>query len=184
MVDLSVTCFAILRAVVASFYKITIENVVAGENAHNPYHDGHGVHVFVESEHTCLTTQKRFQSKDMTRDFVYSPTIRYIRRVLARLPEVHHLKMASLLKSLKRHDIKVFELVSICLLAPSCFAWHVPRHHTADSYLWLWFLFSHWTYLESYPLWHVIEFTLTTALPREEANLKVQFKGSLLESLK
>jgi hypothetical protein len=54
MVDLSVTCFAILRAVVASFYKITIENVVAGENAHNPYHDGHCIHAL----HTHTPAQR------------------------------------------------------------------------------------------------------------------------------
>jgi hypothetical protein len=52
-------------------------------------------------------------------------------------------------------------------------------HHTADSYLQLWY----WAYFESYLSWHVIEFTFTAALPREEANLKVHFKGSL-ESLR
>jgi len=56
---------------------------------------------------------------------------------------------------------------------------HVPRHHTVDSYLQLWSLFPHWAYLESYLSWHVIEFTFTAALPREEANLKVHFKGFL-----
>jgi hypothetical protein len=101
MVDLSLTCFAIPRAVVASFDTMTIEIIVVGENAQDPYQDGHGIRVFVESEHTCPTTQKHFQSKDMTRDFACFPTIRSIRRALIRLPEVHHLKMASLLKSLK-----------------------------------------------------------------------------------
>jgi hypothetical protein len=55
---------------------MTIEIIVVGENAQDPYQDGHGVRVFVESEHTCPTTQKHFQSKDMTRDFACSPTIR------------------------------------------------------------------------------------------------------------
>jgi hypothetical protein len=66
MINLSLTCFAIPKAVAASFDMITIEIVIAGENAQDQYQDGHGVHVFVESEHTCPTTQKHFQSKDMT----------------------------------------------------------------------------------------------------------------------
>ena len=132
MVDLFLTCFAILKAAVALFDMITIEIIIAGENAQDPYQDGHGVHVFVESERTCLTTQKHFQSKDMTRDFACSPTIRFIRRALTRLLEVHHLKMASLLKSQKQHAIKVFDQDFICHLVPSCFARHIPRHHTAD----------------------------------------------------
>ena len=194
MVDLSLTCFAIPRAVVVSFDTITIEIVVVRENAQDLYRDGHGVRVFAESEHTFPTTQKHFQSKDMTRDFACSPTIRSIRRALIRLLEVHHLKMASLLKSLKQHAIKVFEQDSICLLVPSYFARHVPRHHTADSYLQLWSFFPHWAYLEYYLSWHVVKFTFTATLPREEVNftatlpreednLQVHFKG-FLEFLK
>ena len=65
MVNLSLTCFIIPRAMVASFDTIMAETAVAGENACNPYHNGHGVHVFVESEHTCPTIQKHFQSNDI-----------------------------------------------------------------------------------------------------------------------
>jgi hypothetical protein len=32
---------------------MTIEIIVIGENAQDPYQDGHGIRVFVESEHTC-----------------------------------------------------------------------------------------------------------------------------------
>ncbi len=125
------------------FGMITIAIVSAGENARDLCHDGHSVHIFVESGHTCLMRKKHFQSKDMTQDFVCSLTIRSIRWALTRLLEVHRLKMASLVKSLKRHAIRVFEQDFICLLVPSCFARHVPRHHTADLYLRLWSLFPH-----------------------------------------
>ena len=174
MVNLSMTCFAIPRAVVASFDTMTIEIIVVGENTQDPYQDGHGVCIFVESEHTCPTTQKHFQSKDMTWDFACSLTIRSIQRALTRLWEVHHLKMASLLKSLKQHAIKVFKQDSICTLVPSCCGF-------ISSFLVL--ILSHWAYLESYLSRHVIKFTFTAALPRDEANLKVHFKGSL-ESLR
>ena len=66
MVGLFLTCFAIPRAVVASFDAMIIEIVVVGENAQDPYQDGYGIRVFAKSEHTCPTTQKHFQSKDMT----------------------------------------------------------------------------------------------------------------------
>ncbi len=178
MVDLSLTCFAISRVIDTSFNTITAEIVVVGENACNPYHDGHGIHVFVKSEHTCPTIQKHFQSKDMTRDFACFLSIKSIRPALKRLLEVHHLKMASLLKSLKGHAIRAFEQVFICLLASSCFVRHVPRHHTADSYLWIWFLFLKWAYLESYLSLHVIESMFTAALLRE-AIWKDHFKESL-----
>jgi hypothetical protein len=178
MVDLSLTCFAIPREMAASFNTITTAIVVAGENACNPYHNGHGVHVFVELGFICPIVKKHFQFKGMTRDFACSLTIRFIQQASTRLLEVHHLKMASLLKSPKRHTLRALEVVLVCLLAPSCFERHVPRHHTADSYLRFWSLFPHWASLESYPSWHVIESTFTTALPRE-ANLKVHFKESL-----
>ncbi len=135
MVDLSLTCFAIPRKMADSFDTITTSIVVAGEISHDPYHDGHGVHLFIKLGHVCPTIQKHFQSKDMTQDFACSLTIRSIRQALTRLLEVHHPKMASLLKSLKRHAIRVFEQVLVCLSAPSCFARHIPRHHTVDSYL-------------------------------------------------
>jgi hypothetical protein len=92
--------------------------------------------------------------------------------------EDHHLKMASLLKSPKQHTLRALEMVLVCLLVPSCFARHAPRHHIVDSYLRFWCFFLHWAFLEFYPLWHVIESTLTAALPRE-APLQVPFKESL-----
>jgi hypothetical protein len=90
--------------------------------------------------------------------------------------------MVKLLKSLKQHAIRAFEQVFICILESNCFARHVPRHHTTDSYLWLWFLFLHWAYLESYQSLHVIKSMFTMALPRE-ANPTVHSKESL-KSLK
>ncbi len=167
MVALSLTCFAILREMATSFDTIKTAIVLAGENVHNLYHNGYGVHAFVELGFTCPIIKKHSQSKGMTQDFACSLTTRFIQQASIRLMEVHHLKMASLLKSPKRHTLRALEMVLVCLLMPSCFARHAPRHHIVDSYLRYWCFFLHWAFSEFYPLWHVIESKLTAALPSE-----------------
>jgi hypothetical protein len=143
MVALSSTCFAILREMAALFDTIKTAIVLAGENVHDLYHDGYGIHVFVELGFTCPIIKKYSQSKGMTRDFAGFLTTRFIRQASTRLMEVHHLKMASLLKSPKGHTLRALEMVLACLLAPSCFARHAPRHHIVDSYLSFWCFFLH-----------------------------------------
>ncbi len=92
----------------------------------------------------CLSNHSEtLPFKDMTQDFACSHITRYIQQVSTRLPVIHHLKMASLLKSLKPHILRAFNMVLVCLSVPNCFARHDPKHHIIDSYLCFWCFFLH-----------------------------------------
>jgi hypothetical protein len=114
----------------------------------------------------------------MTQDFACAHITRYIQQVLTRLPVVHHLKMASLLKYPKPHILRAFNMVLFCLSVPNCFAKHDPRCHIVDSYLHFWCFFPHWVFLGFCLSWHVIGFMFIMVLPRE-TSIKVHLKGSL-----
>ncbi len=179
MVVLSLTCFAILKGTAALFNMTTTTLVHAGESDCDLYHDGHGIHAFIELEFVCPIIQKHFPLKDMTQDFACSHITRYIRQVSTRLTVVHHLKMASLLKSPKPHILRAFSMVFVCLSVTNCFARHDPRHHIVDLYLHFWCFSPHWVFLEFCLSWHVIDSMFITVLPRE-ASLKIHLKGSLV----
>ncbi len=115
----------------------------------------------------------------MTQDFACFHITRYIQQVSTRLPVVHHLKMASPLKSPKSHILRALDMVLVCLSVPNSFARHGPRHHIMDSYHCFWCFSPHWVFLGFWLPWHDIDSMFPTVLPRE-ASLKVHLKESLV----
>ncbi len=178
MVILSLTCFAILKETAALCDMTTTTLILAGENNCNLYHDGHGIHAVTKLGFVCPIIQKHFPFKDMTQDFARSHITRHIQQVSTRLPVVHHLKMASLLKSPKPHILRAFDMVLVYLSVLNCFARHNPRHYVVDSCLCFWCFSPHWVFLGFCLPWHVINSMFTMVLLRE-ASLKVHLKGSL-----
>ncbi len=178
MVIVSLTCFAILKGTAALFNMTTTTLVLAGGNNCNLYHDGHGVNAVIKLGSVCPIIQKHFPFKDMTQDFACSQITRYIRQVSTRLPVVHHLKMASLLKYPKPHILRALDMVLVCLSVPNCFTKHNPKHHILDSYFCFWCFFPHWVFLRFCPSWHVIDSMFIAVLLRE-TSIKVHLKGSL-----
>jgi hypothetical protein len=102
-----------------------------------------------------------------------------LQQVSTRLPVVHHLKMASPLKSPKPPILRAFDMVLVCLSVPNCFTRHDPRHHIVDSYLHFWCFPSHWVFLGFCLSWHVIDSMFIMVLLRE-ASLKVCLKVPLV----
>jgi hypothetical protein len=78
MVILSLTCFTILKGLAALFNMTMTTLDLAGENDWDLYHNGHGVHAFVELGFVSPIIQKLFPFKDMTQDFACSFITRYI----------------------------------------------------------------------------------------------------------
>ena len=150
MVDPSLICFEILKAMVIWFDTIMTPIVVAGENVHDLYHNGQGVHVFVASKYASPMIHNCFQSKDMTQDFVCSLTIKSTQQALTKPLAVHHLKMVLLLMYLKWQATKAFGQDIFCLLVSNYFARRVPSIHNTDSYLCSWSSLPLLVYLESY----------------------------------
>ncbi len=120
--------------------------VVAGENAHDLYHNGHGVHIFVAPEHAYPMIQNCSQSKDMTRDFVCSLTIESTQRALTEQLAAHFLKMVLLLMYLKQQATKAFGQVIFCFLASNCFT-NGSQNSTTRIHIFLVSLHYHY--------WHV-----------------------------